>query len=376
MEPKIDITFFFACIGIGVGLFFGFFLVINAFTKKGTTSGFLLGTIFLMLTFEIIHDTLVRSRLVFDFLFFHGLGGLFKTALYPTIILFFLSVKKKKKFIPYLLPLYIPFIINSYYWIPSYLTISKGEKIRLLESYYKFEDTLFSGLSWQHWILYIFYPLLVLIIGLWLLRKRPNKIKFKYSMTTQLLLIFFIVSIGIKGATASQIGKFQLDSWSWLIEILLFASCIITISYFLLYDFSKNTVPSILDKVKYRNSKLTNAKAEFILGRATEILESEKLYRKKKLKLQDLAQRIDVNSNYLSQALNQVSGQSFIDFVNIHRVNEAKVLLLQDEGIKYTIEAIANEVGFKSKSAFYRAFKKQTQLNPKDFQKNKRLRLH
>ena len=60
---------------------------------------------------------------------------------------------------------------------------------------------------------------------------------------------------------------------------------------------------------------------------------------------------------------------NFVSFVNSYRIAEAKKLLLDPNKYNLTIEAIGNESGFKSKSAFNGAFKKITGMTPSAFVK-------
>ena len=59
--------------------------------------------------------------------------------------------------------------------------------------------------------------------------------------------------------------------------------------------------------------------------------------------------------------------KNFTDYINEYRIEEAKQLI-QDNSL-YTIEAIGNQSGFNSKSAFYKAFKKITNTTPAKFKK-------
>ena len=56
-----------------------------------------------------------------------------------------------------------------------------------------------------------------------------------------------------------------------------------------------------------------------------------------------------------------------MDFINKYRVEEAKKKLSSRTYKQFTILAIAYEVGFNSKSAFYNAFKKFTDTTPTKF---------
>jgi AraC-like DNA-binding protein len=53
-----------------------------------------------------------------------------------------------------------------------------------------------------------------------------------------------------------------------------------------------------------------------------------------------------------------------VDFINTYRVEEAKKRLIDPAKKHYSILAIAEEVGFNSKSAFNLVFKKYTTHDP------------
>jgi AraC-like DNA-binding protein len=60
--------------------------------------------------------------------------------------------------------------------------------------------------------------------------------------------------------------------------------------------------------------------------------------------------------------------KNFPDFINQYRVDAAHKLLLSNSAATSTIESVATECGFGSKSAFNRAFKKFTNnLTPTEF---------
>lgn len=99
-----------------------------------------------------------------------------------------------------------------------------------------------------------------------------------------------------------------------------------------------------------------------------EFMGREKPYLDDKLTLQKLAQQIGVAEKKLSLLINQHSGQHFFDFINGFRVDDAKVLLKARPQL--TVLEVLYQVGFNSKSSFYTAFKKQTQLSPTAYRKS------
>lgn len=95
------------------------------------------------------------------------------------------------------------------------------------------------------------------------------------------------------------------------------------------------------------------------------IMKTEKPYLDHNLNIFTLSKRLNTNSKYLSQIINQEFNKSFVHFVNEYRIEEAKQILLVNNN--YTIEAQSQMVGFKSKSSFNIAFKRHTGLTPSLF---------
>ena len=93
-------------------------------------------------------------------------------------------------------------------------------------------------------------------------------------------------------------------------------------------------------------------------------MEEEELYTESQLSIDQVAEKLNVNSKYLSQAINEVYNYNFYNFVNDLRVEKVKGFLKMNSLGHYSIEGIAQQVGFQSKSSFYAAFKKSTGMTP------------
>jgi ligand-binding sensor domain-containing protein/AraC-like DNA-binding protein len=98
-----------------------------------------------------------------------------------------------------------------------------------------------------------------------------------------------------------------------------------------------------------------------------DLLEEKKIYRDDGLSLKSLSYQLNVSDRYLSQLINEKLNKSFFDLINFYRVEDAKQMLLAEVGEKRNILEIAFEVGFNTKSAFNRAFKKHTRMTPSQF---------
>lgn len=67
----------------------------------------------------------------------------------------------------------------------------------------------------------------------------------------------------------------------------------------------------------------------------------DKLYLNHNLSLVDLSECLKIPPNHISQIINEESGRNFFDFVNAYRVDEAKGLLSDIHGKRFTIASIA-----------------------------------
>lgn len=115
-------------------------------------------------------------------------------------------------------------------------------------------------------------------------------------------------------------------------------------------------------KKKYEKSGLDDALKEQILSRIIVVLEKEKYFLNKESSLPDLSKKVRASVNQISQVINECLGKSYSDLISYYRIEEAKKFLINNTNI--SLEHLAFEVGFNSKSSFYTAFKKHTGETP------------
>ncbi|MDX2430383.1 MAG: helix-turn-helix domain-containing protein [Bacteroides sp.] len=87
------------------------------------------------------------------------------------------------------------------------------------------------------------------------------------------------------------------------------------------------------------------------------------------LSLRDLAKQINVHPNHLSWLLNKSIGKNFNEFINHYRIRAFKSIARAPENKNLSIEGLAYESGFNSKTVFNTYFKQKTGLTPKEFLK-------
>lgn len=114
--------------------------------------------------------------------------------------------------------------------------------------------------------------------------------------------------------------------------------------------------------------KLPPELIEKINNKFGDIQRREKSFLNPAYSLPQFSRELGLSTNQASQYLNEHVGKSFFEFLAICRINEAKVLLLQEPERK--IEDIALQVGYYSKSSFNSSFKKLTHRTPSEYRKN------
>lgn len=93
-------------------------------------------------------------------------------------------------------------------------------------------------------------------------------------------------------------------------------------------------------------------------------------FRNPGLTLNELAAMVGASAHSLSRVINEGYAMNFNDFVNSYRIEEFKRLVQHEAYQNHTLLAIAFMVGFNSKSAFNRSFKKLEDCTPREYLKS------
>ena len=111
--------------------------------------------------------------------------------------------------------------------------------------------------------------------------------------------------------------------------------------------------------------KLDEEEVKKVESRLTLLMNEEKVYRDANLTLEKLSKKLGVSKYFLSQMLNDNLHKPYHEFIAEHRIEDACELLMNADHL--TLEAIAYEVGFNSKSSFFSSFKKLKGATPAKF---------
>ncbi|MBN2662169.1 MAG: tetratricopeptide repeat protein [Bacteroidales bacterium] len=106
-----------------------------------------------------------------------------------------------------------------------------------------------------------------------------------------------------------------------------------------------------------------------ILKTGVEKLIQEKIFLDPDITLDKMSKILNTNKLYLSKFINYEYNKNFNTYINDFRIDEAQKLLISPKHKNLTLDAIADLVGFKSRSSFYSVFKKNTGVTPAFFKK-------
>lgn len=120
-------------------------------------------------------------------------------------------------------------------------------------------------------------------------------------------------------------------------------------------------------KARYESSSLQGIDVPAKKQQLEALMQTEKVYQQEDLNLSSLAQELELSSHQLSELINTEFDVSFSRYIRQYRVMAAKTLL--DSQPEASILSISMEVGFKSQSNFYAAFKEITGQSPGTYRK-------
>ncbi len=122
--------------------------------------------------------------------------------------------------------------------------------------------------------------------------------------------------------------------------------------------------------VKYKSSHLSDADKQQLLARILEVMDTNDEIFSPDFSLERLAMLSGSKYKYVSQVINEHYQQNFNNFLNSYRIKEACKRMGDIEHYgNYTIEAVSESVGFKSRSTFVTSFKRITGLTPSQYQR-------
>lgn len=262
---------------------------------------------------------------------------------------------------------FLPFVFLNLFLIPFY-SLSAKEKLYVFQNEgvgYEMFVVVNFALIFLSGIIYVTFSYL-------LIQKHKNNIKHKLSQIegkTLDWLRFLIIGMGVIWLFVFIGNNDLIFSATALFVILIGILGIRQNSIFTNLQSTDIAEQAPLDFEKYKKSGLSLEKKVDLVKRLELLIQVEKPFLNHELSLNELAKKIDIQPNYLSQVLNENFELNFYDFINSKRIDEFCDRLKQKEFEHYKIVEIAYECGFNSKSAFNRNFKKFKGITPSKYKK-------
>jgi AraC-like DNA-binding protein len=374
LHPDVTIISLIFIVAISIGFFLSLILF---FTRKGNTRAnkFLSILIFFFSTVQI-WDFLMYTRLILRFPHMMMVVNPLILLLGPFVYFYVKSLTNIGwRFSAILGVHFIPAIAFYIYFFPTYF-LDEQEKFRLISDAFINHKFIIPR---PFYIFAVTQILAYLIYSVRILLEHSKYIKNNFSFTEhinlnwlkRLLIIFIVLWL------AFALRSLYAVKMIWEISALLSVLTMYIVGYFGYNQpaiFSGSTVDALRaskkeEKKKYASSSLTEKESTEYLEKLQVLMNNEKLFLKNDLKIGDVAEKIGLPLNYVSQIINEKLDKNFYDFINEYRVDEVKKRFADAKYDHMTILAIGFDSGFNSKTAFYSAFKRNTGVIPSEFKK-------
>ncbi|MEO1033465.1 MAG: helix-turn-helix domain-containing protein [Bacteroidota bacterium] len=199
-----------------------------------------------------------------------------------------------------------------------------------------------------------------------------NQTIIKYIEIMLICLLIYMI-FWLLGMVERFVVKLPIDiGMIWDISCLIFCIQIYIVGFYNLKhpELFKIRFPSKTESIPKRKNGLDDNEIHKIQNLIDIFFKEKKGYRRPELSLSILADEIHTTTNKLSWVLNNVYKKTFYQLVNEYRVADFSQRINENAHKEFTLVSIAFEVGFNSKSTFYKAFKEITKMTPSDYIKH------
>lgn len=377
MIPELGQTYLsFSSFIILLGVVQGGLLSVTGLAQKQFTAR-IKGLIFIIFTFILTEIFLNRTGYMYYVIQLVDFSEPLQFAIPPLIYFGVLSLDPAVKIRRWWLH-FIPFILYLLYFIPyyfapvgfkqeSYYSIHHLNNLKSMSDY-DFYLTWGKLRMFQMHIFYLQATVYLILCFQFLFRLRSSEGRNQvadaseirwWMVFTILISLLIIVVVTVKIIFVKDLGDHII---AFFITVTLYLS---TIAELVKPSSGKKDIKEI--KPQYASSGINEDKKIMIRQKLSDIMEQDKPYKDSLISLPKLAKQIGEPAYIVSQVINEKLGTSFYDWIALYRVEEAKRLLADPASKLYTIEQIAEEVGYNSKSAFNKAFKRFTGKTPSDY---------
>lgn len=362
-----------------LGVVQGFILTFTYFLQR-TKRGFFIGLFFLVATFTILEIFLNRTGYMYYVIGLVDFSEPLQFLIAPSLYLSFRQINPNDKsknywwhFVPFLLYflLFIPFYLapneykqESYYFIHHHVPWALKHPYPLL---YKLGNI--RSLQLQFCVLqFVIYQILGFQILKYYWDNRNSKVlkldikEIKWWFRVNILFVSLIVLIVVvKLSYERDLGDHIIAAYFTLV-----------IYVWMIRDLTKSIMPARKSELVSTNIKPDveigfNPKKAELISKLESLILKEKVYTDSLISVAKIGKLTGEPPYLVSQVINEGFRMTFYDWIAFHRIEEAKRLLKDNSNRNITIEDIAEQVGYNSKSAFNKAFKKFAGFTPSEY---------
>ncbi len=333
-------------IGFTIGILLGLGIILTANKRKASmTLGVFVVCFSIGITPDFIHDFQFKTPLLSHVLSAVNVNWF----LFPLFYMYvqYVSILKEKGLVTPLIIGAIGFIVE--FILFCFLSEHTNFSYFLLALYF-FEIVFSFWVSWK--------------ILLWV--KEQKKVVYtQYSNTNKkdLNWIRNFTFIGVLFTLFSFIAYFYLTDLTFFLTII----NVVLLIWVALRGVFQESIKSLDVKLHKKNVVTDLDELEKLIEKASQYILTSSCYKITDFTIIDLAKELGVPSKKLSESINTILKSNFNSYINSYRIEEAKKLLSSDIYNNLSIEGIGKEVGFQSKSTFFRVFKKNVGMTPNEY---------
>lgn len=175
-------------------------------------------------------------------------------------------------------------------------------------------------------------------------------------------VLFFMSLLNLFVLSSSFVLLLFEIQWTWFNDfefVLVTASFMLLVQLYYFWNYP--------ELVRLKGSPQIIGNLQYLVQRIEQVMMIEKPYKNPDLNIAELSEILESKPHLISKVINDYYHKNYRDFINEYRINEFIRVFKSKEYKNFTFLALANEVGFNSKSTFNLAFKKYTKQSPREF---------
>ncbi len=349
----------------------GFYIaIIIHFNKKVESTAKILISAFIFIhSIFILHIFLSITKYQFQFPHTYRLSTVFSFLYGPLLYLYFKRITQQHKFKKIDLLHFLPTLIFAVYLLPSYV-MSADQKLEVMLERAtigrSFSDVSIIVLKLSSLLIYGYF-----IRKMYLASKSNPTLDLENKIWQKNIFKIHILYVACYSVYGSLLANNINFGVLFHVQVICMASMVMYLGY------SANVQPAVFNGsfsfnkflFKYEKSGLTKSLSLELKENLIHLFDKEKIYKESNICLDTLSAKLNTTRHNASQVINEHFKMSFHELINTYRIQEAKAILNSDIQKNLNIIDVAYEVGYNNKVTFNKAFKKDTQLTPSQYQR-------